>query len=354
MSDLQALVEKAKQSELFTAPRLEADIAAFLQERKAQLKSLADEALKTGVEHVYFVGSGGSWANMFSGKYFLDRYSTLTSDAFTSYELTWRKPRRLNEKAWVFFASYSGNTEDTVAALRHAKSRGAKTLVFCKRKDPPSTLMQEADVVLDYASTALYILPLAGVYLFALELARLQGNDEVEPILEGIDLLPTILGEVFREAEAKSKDYADQLKDSNLLYILGAGPMYGLAYKFGLTVFMENMRVHSSVIESSEFRHGPVEALDKQKGDFVFLLGYDETRDMTRRVIETVKKREGNRVLVFDVADYPVHPMLAPFVMLIPLQWFVVYSALLRGIHDLDERAYMGRGVLATGGATWP
>ncbi|MDX6567150.1 MAG: fructoselysine 6-phosphate deglycase, partial [Gaiellales bacterium] len=57
----------------------------------------------------------------------------------------------------------------------------------------------------------------------------------------------------------------------------------------------------------------------------------------------------------FDVADYPgLHPLLAPFVLKVPLQWFVVYSALLRGIDDLDERVLMGRNVLAAGGATWP
>jgi fructoselysine-6-P-deglycase FrlB-like protein len=59
---------------------------------------------------------------------------------------------------------------------------------------------------------------------------------------------------------------------------------------------------------------------------------------------------------VFDVAAYPdLHPLLAPFVLLVPLQWFTVYSAILRGVLDLDERVFMGHRVLATGpDATWP
>lgn len=154
MTDLDQLVEQAKRSELFTAPRLEADLAAFLAENAGRITALAAEAVASGVEHVYFVGSGGSWSNMFSGKYLLDRFTTLPSDALTSYELIWRNPRRLNSKAWVFLASYSGGTEDTVAALRHARDRDARTIGIVRRRD--SVIAREADVVIDYESTALY------------------------------------------------------------------------------------------------------------------------------------------------------------------------------------------------------
>ena len=134
-----------------------------------------------------------------------------------------------------------------------------------------------------------------------------------------------------------------------------SGPLYGLGYKFALTVFMENIRVNGSIIEAAEFRHGPVEALERQRLDVVALLGTDESRDVTRRSIR-VAEENGARVLVLDAADYPgLHPLLAPFVLLVPLQWFTVYSALLRGITDLDERVFMGHRILATGpDATWP
>jgi fructoselysine-6-P-deglycase FrlB-like protein len=76
---------------------------------------------------------------------------------------------------------------------------------------------------------------------------------------------------------------------------------------------------------------------------------------MTERAI-AVSTAAGARTLVLDTADYPpVHPLLAPFVLMVPLQWFTVYSALLRGITDLDQRVFMGHRVLATGpDATWP
>lgn len=354
MNKLNEPVERAKQSELFTAPRLERDLNCFLAEQSEHIKELAAQAVKEEVSHVYFVGSGGSWSNMWSGAYLLSRFTDLPADVLTSYELIWRDPARLNERAWVFLASYSGGTEDTVAALRHAKAKGARTLAISKRCDPPSLMSAEADEVVDYDATALYVLPLATVYLFALEVARLRGVAGVEQAIEGLYALPPVLGRIYRDSQTKVEKLARQFLNADMLYVVGAGPLYGLAYKFALTVFMENIRVHGSVIESAEFRHGPCEMLERQKADVVFLVGTDESRAMTLRTLEFAK-RQGARAIVYDLADYAeVHPLLAPFVLLIPMQWFTVYSALLRGITDLDERVYMGKGILSQGEGIWP
>jgi fructoselysine-6-P-deglycase FrlB-like protein len=354
--DLAALVEAARESELFTSPRLEADLPRFLGERGAALDALAGRVAAGEFDHVYFVGSGGSWANMFSGTYLLDRLTRVTSSVLTSYELVWRDPSRLGPRALVFLASYSGATEDTLAALRHANARGAHTVAIVKRR--PSPMAAEAAQVLDYDSPALYILPLAAVTRFGLELARLTNGprqDEVAAARAQLDELPVILGNAYRESEAPAHEWARRFLSSTSLTVLASGPLYGLGYKFALTVFMENIRVNGSIIEAAELRHGPVEALERQRLDIVALVGTDASRDVTLRSIR-VAEENGARVLVLDAADYPgLHPLLAPFVFLVPLQWFTVWSALMRGITDLDERVFMGHRVLATGpDATWP
>lgn len=356
MADLTALVDAARASELFTAPRLEADLPRFLEEHGDRIRQLARRTAAGEFDHVYFVGSGGSWSNMYTGKYLLDRFTRVTSDVLTSYELVWRNPPRLGSRSLVFLASYSGATEDTLAALRHANGVGAHTVAIAKRR--PSPMAAEAAELLDYDSTALYILPLAAVTLFALELAREVGSPklaEAEAALAGLADLPAMLGRAYREGEAAGLEQARELLSSTGLTVFAAGPLYGLGYKFALTVFMENIRVAGSIVEAAEFRHGPVEALERSRLDIVALLGTDETRAMTQRSIDTALAN-GARVLVLDAADYPgLHPLLAPFVLLVPLQWFTVYSALLRGITDLDERVFMGRRVLASGpDATWP
>src|SRR5437867_3908687 len=114
VEDLEALVERAHGSELFSAPHLEADLARFLD---------GDRAVRAGMRTVFFVGSGGSWASMYSGKYLCDRFGGPAADVCLSYELVWRAPRRLDSSALVVCASYSGASEDTLAALRFARSR---------------------------------------------------------------------------------------------------------------------------------------------------------------------------------------------------------------------------------------
>ena len=351
--DLQDLVNKARTSELFTLPILEPDLARFFEDHGEHIRALARRAASEGVRHIYWVGSGNSWCNLFSGKYLLDRFSDITSDYLPSYELVWRDPVRLDQDAWVFVASYSGATEDTVAALRHAKARGAHTVALVNSAD--SLMGQEADEVIAYQSSALYIVPLAAAYLFSLELAAQNVRGEADRIRHEVLALPPLLGKLYVEEEVRAKALAQQFVNEKLFYVLGSGPLYGLAYKFALTVFMENMRLHGSFVETSEFRHGPAEMLEHEKPAMVFLLGTDESRAVGERVLE-LAQAQNDRIITYDFADYgDLHPLLAPFVLHVPLQWFAVYSALMRGITDLDARVYMGRGIMGQGaGVTWP
>lgn len=350
---MEQLIEEAIQSKLFTAPVLGDDLERLLDTEGDRIRSLARRAVDEGVQQIYWVGSGNSWVNLYSGKYLLDRFVTLPSDLYTAYDFIGRNPKRL-PKSWAFLASFSGGTEDTVAALRHANAHAAHTIALVSQAD--SLMGREAAETIAYNSKALYILPLAITYLFALEYARLQGAaKEVEPIIEGLYALPDLLRRQFVEQKELARQQAEQFKDERLLYTLASGPLWGLGYKFGLTVFMENLRVNGSFMDATEFRHGPVEMFDREKPAMVLLVGTDESRPIVERVRDLCAAHAG-RLLVFDMADYPgVHPLLAPFALMIPLQWFAVWSALLRGITDLDERALMGRGILGRGqGVTWP
>ena len=351
--DIDQLVSNARQSTLFTAPVLGPDLERFLNQQGDAIRQLARRAVVENVQHIYWAGSGNSWVNLFSGKYLLDRFTDIPSDVLVSYELVWRDPARLNSNAWVFVASFSGATEDTLVALRHANSRGAHTIAIVNQAD--SLMGQEASEVIAYNSKALYILPLAAAYLFALEVARLKGVGSAEGIISDLNALPPLLSRQYVDEESKAKELAEEFLSEKIFYTLGSGPLYGLAYKFGLTVFMENMRVHGSFMDATEFRHGPVEMLEREKPAMVFLIGTDESRPLVERVLD-LAQTHGAHTLSYDMANYPgIHPLLAPFVLMIPLQWFAVYSALLRGITDLDERVFMGRGLMGKGkGVTWP
>lgn len=351
--ELENLVETGINSMLFSAPVIARDLERFLKEEETRIRALAQRAFDEKVEQFYWVGSGNSWLNIAPGKYILDQMTNLTSDVLVSYEFVWRNPKRLNEKAWVFLSSFSGATEDTVEALRHANACGATTISFVNKAD--SLLGREANEVIAYNSKALYILPMAAVYLFALELAQLYGTPSTEEIVADLHRLPELFARQYEQEREPAKKLAQEFLDERLIYTLASGPNYWLGYKFGLTVFMENMRVNGSFMDATEFRHGPAEVFDREKPAIVILMGTDASRTLVERV-RSLCQDNGAHVAVFDSADYGnSHPLLAPFVLMIPLQWFAVWSTLMRGITDLDERVLMGRGILGLGqGVTWP
>jgi len=351
--DISTFEEKAVASALFTAPVVGQDLKKFLDWETARIKGLALQALEEKIEHVYWVGAGNSRVNLMSGKELLDRFSLLPSDCYYSYEFIWRNPQRLNSKALVFLASYSGNTEDTVAAMRFAREKGAKTVAYVNQVD--CLMGREADLAIPYQSKALFSLPLAAAFLFALEYARLNGNTECEAILEELTRVPDLLTRQYLAEKEPALELARSFQGQEMIYTLADGPLFGLGYKFGLTVFMENMRVNGSFMEAAEFRHGPAEMLDRHKPAFVILKGKDESRPLVERVISLLQARS-LPMIVFDAEKYnPLNTLFDPFLLKIPLQWFAVYSAYLRGIYDLDERVLMGRGLMGQGkGVTWP
>jgi len=352
MMDIETFEKQALQSLLFTAPVLGDDMGRFLKEKSTMIKELATQAIDESVEHIYWVGAGNSRVNLLSGKELMDRFTNIPSDCYCSYEFMWRSPERLGKNAWVFLASFSGATEDTVEALRYAKNRGAKTIAFVDKAN--SLMGREADIVIDYTSKGLYILPLAGSFLFVLELAKKLGNSKAAALIKGLNEIPALLKKQYVEEKTLAKESAEKFRGQEMIYTLGTGPLYGLAYKFGLTVFMENMRVNGSFMETAEFRHGPAEMFDRHKPAFVILVGTDESRPVSERVIKLIE-HENSPLLIFDAKKYHVDPLLEPFVLMIPLQWFAIYSAYIRGIYDLDERVLMGHGIMGKGsGVTWP
>lgn len=345
--------KKAIESTLFTAPVQGVDLKKFLDKQTVAIKALAAKAIEDKIEHVYWVGAGNSRVNLLTGKELCDRFTNLPSDCYYSYEFIWRNPQRLNRKSLVFLASFSGGTEDTVSALRFAKQKGAYTVAFLNKAD--SLMGREADTAIAYESKALFSLPLAAAFIFTLEYARLNGNDGTEKIMADLHKLPDLLTSQYASEKDAGLALAEKFKNQELIYTLADGPLFGLGYKFGLTVFMENMRVNGSFMEAAEFRHGPAEMLDRHQPAFVVLKGNDDSRPMIERIIELLKAKEVP-LIEFDAARFnPMHPLLDPFLVKIPLQWFAVYSAYLRGIYDLDERVLMGKGLMGKGsGITWP
>jgi fructoselysine-6-P-deglycase FrlB-like protein len=351
MSDFEPLVARAKSSEYFSGARLAGDLERFLAEQGDTCRELGREL--RGAEHVYLIGSGGSLATLQTAKYILDGFVDAPSEAVHGYDLIWRRPVRLGPGSVAFFASYSGETEDTVAALRFARERGARTVGVVRGGD--STIAREADDLIQYGSAAIFEAPIAALTLVGAGLAEGSGNEDAgAQIASALREVPAAVRSAVNEEEGRAEERARAFLSSRHLYVLGAGPLAPLAYKVALTVVMENIRIGGSWCDASEFRHGPAEALERSQVDALVLLGTDESRAMADRSLAFLEE-QGARTQVIDARAYPpVHPLLTPLVLNSITQWFTVWSAILRGITDLDERVFMGRHVLATEGHGWP
>jgi hypothetical protein len=137
MSDLEPLLERVKASEYFSGVRLADDLERLLAEQGDGCRELGRELRRA--RHLYLVGSGGSLATLQTARYILDGFLKMPCEAVHGYDLLWRKPLALGSESVAFFASYSGETEDTVAALRFAHERGARTVGIVRGGD--STLI---------------------------------------------------------------------------------------------------------------------------------------------------------------------------------------------------------------------
>jgi fructoselysine-6-P-deglycase FrlB-like protein len=339
-------------SDYFTGARIAEDLPALLERRGAAARSLAD-LIDPEVNTLYLVGSGGSYADMLQAKYVFDALTDVRTEVLTSYEVLWRAPRLLDERAVYIVASLSGETEDAVAAMGYATARGANTVSLVRSED--STLGRTAKFVVPFDSAACYEGPVVLLALLAGELAarsgRTDARDEIESSLAS---LPGILARAVDDELIAAEAKAEEFLSSNHMYVLGAGALSALAYKVALTVVMENIRIAGTYCDASEFRHGPAEALDRTRPDMMFLVGTDAARGVTLSVIELCKSR-GARVLIYDAANYPgVHPLLSGLLVNSLTQCFVVHSAIKRGILNLDERVFMGHGVLGGPDARWP
>jgi fructoselysine 6-phosphate deglycase len=295
--------------------------------------------LERGLDHLYFVGCGGSFATTLPMKWLLDRFSTLPVDRYSGWELVNRAPARLNERSAVVLGSHSGTTEELLLAHDLAQKRGAAVVALSQ---PDTPLAQKVGETLTYDSPASNLSKLLLGYLLATEvLIQRDRAPEGSILKDNLVALPDVMDAVRVETEARSRALAAELRDADQYYVVGSGLLAGLAYQFAICNLIEMQWINAASLNAAEFQHGPLEIV--QPGlPMIFLLGLDESRGITERALEFSQKY-GAETIVFDLADMPeIHPLLAPFGLHLPLQWFNWYLGQERN-HVISLRRYMGK-----------
>ncbi len=301
-----------------------------LSEEKSHMKEIAEKFEE--FDKIYLLGCGSSLSTCYSAKSALDFISDKNIEVYTGYEFFYNKKTE-NENAGALLTSQSGETADTVAALRRAQQKDIYTVAITN--EGQCTMIKEADDTVvtrggresAILGTKTYVTQLMSLYeiLFSMN----ESGDEDTPkkeILENIEKLPSVTEDLIKKTEDESKEIAQKFKDDDIFYCMGSGPNYGLAYKLAMTMFMEGALKHACPLYSGEFRHGLIERAEKDV-PIVFLNADYPGDEMTHRSIEFCEKL-GAKSLIYNMKDYSdMHPLMSPFSLVIPLEWFIYYLA---------------------------
>ena len=325
------------------------------------IEELSDEYLRQ-IENVHIVGCGTAMHAGMVGKTAIEALARIPAFTDIASEFRYRDPI-LKPGDLVIIISQSGETLDTLAALKLAKERGAKTLAIVNVVG--SSIARAADAVLytyagpeiAVASTKAYSVQMAVMYLFALRLALARGvRDESEiryltgELMRAGDLIRPLLDECDN-----IKYLASRFMNSDHLFFMGRGMDYALSLEGSLKL-KEISYVHSEAYAAGELKHGTISLITKGT-PVVAIATQDNVYEKTISNVREARSR-GARVILLckegaavpdDAADYVIRlpqfeGLLMPLLMIVPLQLFAYYMSVLRGC-DVDKPRNLAKSV---------
>jgi glucosamine--fructose-6-phosphate aminotransferase (isomerizing) len=322
----------------------------------------SDGKMLEEIDKIAIVACGTSFHAALVGRYLVESLCRIPVETDIGSEFRYRNPL-VNEKTLVVAISQSGETADTLAALREAKKRGARTLAICNVVE--SSLSRESDYTIftyagpeiGVASTKAFSTQLVTLYLVSLFLGKRSGrigHTQMVEYMEELVRLPRLLEEVVRghkEIEGVARKYVHA---QNFLY-LGRGINYPIALE-GALKLKEISYIHAEGYPAGEMKHGPIALIDREM-PVVVLATRDDTYEKVMNNIEEVHAREGRIIAlasrddgeiaskVEDVISIPpTISALTPVLLTIPLQLLAYYIADFKG-NDVDQPRNLAKSV---------
>ena len=284
----------------------------------------------TQVDKVYLIGCGSSISTCYSVRDAIRMSTTnINIEVYTGYEFYYNKKLVENENSLAIFTSQSGETADTLASLRRANEFGIHTVSISN--EPDSSMIKEAKTPIvtrcetetAILGTKTYITQLACLYHILFKASDYENKTQ---LLAELADMPKMLEKLLLLTEDDNKALAEKYASEDIFYCLGSGPNFGLAYKLAMTMLMEGAIKHACPEYSAEFRHGLIERAEKDVP--VIILRSDlDSDEITQKAIDFCENLE-TKLILFDLKDYAeVDKLLSPFILVIPLEWFVYYLA---------------------------
>lgn len=351
--------------EIFEQPKSIADAIRGridLESGLARLGGLREVEKKLSkVERIIIVSCGTSYHAGLVGEYMIEEYAGIPVEVEFASEFRYRNPL-VDKKTAVLVISQSGETADTLAALREAKNKGALTLGIVNVVG--STIARETDAgvynhagpEVSVASTKAFTSQLAILTLLAVYLGR-QRNMSLatgQQILRGLQKIPKALEAVLQE-NTKIKKLAKKFKDTEHYLFVGRKYNFPVAYEGALKI-KEIAYVAAQGYPTGEMKHGPIALIDS-KALAVALVPKDSVYEKNISGLQEIKARGGkifaivsvgDKQLIKDIPDTVVIPKtlecLTPLVMAVPLQLFSYHMSVIKG-YDTDQPRNLAKSV---------
>jgi glutamine---fructose-6-phosphate transaminase (isomerizing) len=351
--------------EIFEQPRTLEDVTRgrlLEEEGSARLGGITiNDRELLSIRRIVITACGTSWHSALIGEYMLEELARIPTKVEYASEFRYKNPV-IDEHTLVIVISQSGETADTLAALREARRRGARVMGIVNVVG--STIARETDFgvylhagpEIGVASTKAFTSQVAALALFTLYLARRRSLSILEGrrIVKAMQELPGQVAEILEQNDA-IRELAGKYQDApNVLY-LGRGYQFPVALE-GALKLKEVSYIHAEGYPAAEMKHGPIALID-EKMPVVFLAPKDGVYQKVVSNIEEVKARQGQVIAVVNdgreelegkvdhfITVPETHPALMPILTSIPLQLLAYHIALLRGC-DVDQPRNLAKSV---------
>ncbi len=318
------------------------------------------------IEGVTIVACGTSWHAGLIGKYLIEGLAKLPVEVDYGSEYRYRNPI-VGKKTLAVVITQSGETADTLAALREAKARGARSIAICNvvgsmaTRESDGTVYTHAGPEIGVASTKAFTSQLAALHLLALHLAQVRGvltPDQSRDEIDGLLQLPTLIEQTLR-VSALVDEIARRFYNRQDFLFLGRGINYPIALE-GALKLKEISYIHAEGYPAGEMKHGPIALIDERM-PVVALAPRDHVFEKMLSNIQEVKARGGSIIALTTGRDELVEalldtehdsiialpetrPRLSPVVMVVPLQLLAYHIAVRRGC-DVDQPRNLAKSV---------
>ena len=284
------------------------------------------------------------------GKYYIENYANIKTSVYYASEYRYQK-NFFNKDTLVILISQSGETADTLAALKLAKEAGIDTLAIVNRKDSSiareakEVIYTKAGIEIAVATTKAYL-----AQVIVLLLLAIKGNDREEEYLDSIRVLPNLITKYINEYDYSS--IAKVIENKEHVFYLGRGIDYYLSMEGSLKL-KEISYIHSEAFQAGELKHGSISLIDKDFG-VIAVVTDKSISDKTISNLKEVAARGAKIVAITNIADdnfsdYKIlvddyNELLNPLMAIVPMQLLAYNVAKLKDL-DIDKPRNLAKSV---------